>query len=58
MKLNNLLKNWFTNHEISANWFVMIDNLQYDDLNPVPLPPSLLLLGTGLAALLGWRLRK
>lgn len=41
----------------NPSWFFLIDNLRFDDLAPVPLPAGLVLLGTGLLALLGRKLR-
>ncbi|MFO0734039.1 MAG: hypothetical protein U0231_21055, partial [Nitrospiraceae bacterium] len=35
-------------------WDVAIDNVNFDQLAPVPLPPAVLLMGTGLAGLGAW----
>lgn len=39
------------------NWDVAIDNVNFDQLAPVPLPSGVILMGTGLAALGAWRRR-
>jgi hypothetical protein len=41
------------NRESGVNW-IMLDEVSFNG-TPVPLPPGLLLMGTGLLGLLGWR---